>query len=265
MFQHTLDRSDQIIAPERRITLIAQDHGDEARSQLSSRPEGKLILQPSNRETAVGIFLGLTYVRTHDPDGTVLILPSDHFIYPEDTFLEMASSLARAARDLKQWIFLLGACPDYPEPDYGWIQPGTHLGWIEGYHVRRTLAFAEKPNLARCKAAMRAGALWNTMVTAAKVETLWNLGWHCFPDMMSLFEMFGDSIGTGQEDAVLQGIYDLMPSRSFSFHFLRELPNHIAVMELEGVLWSDWGRPERIAETLRQIGREPAFCHAQIA
>jgi hypothetical protein len=26
-----------------------------------------------------------------------------------------------------------------------------------------------------------------------------------------------------------------------------------------GVLWSDWGRPERIAETLRRIGRPPSF------
>lgn len=265
MFQHTLDRSDRIIAPERRVTLIARDHRDEAWSQLASRPEGKVILQPCNRETAAGVFLGLTYVRAHDPEATVLILPSDHFVYPEDAFLQMASSLVRAARSLKQWIFLLGASPDSPEPDYGWIQPGVHLGWIDGYHVRRALAFAEKPNLAGCEAALSAGALWNTMVTAAKVETLWNLGWNCFPEMMSLFEVFGDWIGTSQEEAVLEEIYRLMPSRSFSFHFLQEWPKHIAVMEMEGVLWSDWGRPERIAESLRQIGREPSFCQAQIA
>lgn len=30
-------------------------------------------------------------------------------------------------------------------------------------------------------------------------------------------------------------------------------------IELEDVLWGDWERPERIASTLRAIGREPAF------
>jgi hypothetical protein len=30
-------------------------------------------------------------------------------------------------------------------------------------------------------------------------------------------------------------------------------------MELTGVLWSDWGKPDRIAETLRRIARTPAF------
>jgi mannose-1-phosphate guanylyltransferase len=31
------------------------------------------------------------------------------------------------------------------------------------------------------------------------------------------------------------------------------------VMELTGVLWSDWGKPERIADTIRRIGKTPAF------
>jgi mannose-1-phosphate guanylyltransferase len=37
------------------------------------------------------------------------------------------------------------------------------------------------------------------------------------------------------------------------------MPHQIAVLELNGVLWSDWGRRERIEETLREIGKQPAF------
>jgi mannose-1-phosphate guanylyltransferase len=265
MFEHTLDRSDRIIAPERRVTVIAREHRADAWPQLASRPKGKVILQPSNRETAAGIFLGLTYIRARDPQATVLIFPSDHFVHPEDAFVEMASSLARAARSLKHWIFLLGAAPDAPEPEYGWIQPGAHLGWIDGCRIRATQSFLEKPNLEGCKGAMRVGALWNTMVIAAKVETLWNLGLRCFPEMMRLLEVYSGAIGTAQEELVLDGIYQVMPSRNFSAHLLQEFPKHVAVMELQGVLWSDWGHPERISETLRQIGRAPVFCRAHIA
>jgi mannose-1-phosphate guanylyltransferase len=93
MFQHTLDRSDQIIAPERRVTVIARAHRDEAFSQFSWRAPGKVILQPSNRETAAGIFLGLTYIRKRDPDATVVIFPSDHFAHPEDRFVDMTYSI----------------------------------------------------------------------------------------------------------------------------------------------------------------------------
>jgi mannose-1-phosphate guanylyltransferase len=265
MFQHTLDRSDRIISAERRVTVIARDHRDDAWSQLASRCQGKVILQPSNRETAAGIFLGLTYIRARDPQATVLIFPSDHFVYPEDVFAETASSLARAARNLKHWVFLLGTAPASPELEYGWIQPGAHLGWIDGYLVRGTQAFLEKPNLEGCKRAMRSGALWNTMVIGAKVETLWNLGWRCFPEMMQLFTVYGDSVVEKHEEEVLDRIYRVMPSRNFSAHLLQEVPRHVAVMELRDAIWSDWGKPERITETLRQIGREPVFRRAHIA
>jgi hypothetical protein len=33
----------------------------------------------------------------------------------------------------------------------------------------------------------------------------------------------------------------------------------VAAAELEGVLWSDWGRAERIAETLARLGKRPAW------
>jgi mannose-1-phosphate guanylyltransferase len=69
------------------------------------------------------VFLGLAHVRSSDADATVLIFPSDHFVYPEGRFVEMTYSLARAARHLKQWVFLLGVTPDSPELEYGWIQP----------------------------------------------------------------------------------------------------------------------------------------------
>src|SRR5262249_44305896 len=77
MFEHTLDRSDQIVNPERRVTVIARDHQHEAWPQFSSRLKGKVMLQAANRETAAGIFLGLSWIRFHDPEATVVIFPSD--------------------------------------------------------------------------------------------------------------------------------------------------------------------------------------------
>jgi mannose-1-phosphate guanylyltransferase len=132
------------------------------------------------------------------------------------------------------------------------------------HRVQGTEAFLEKPSPERCRSAMGSGALWNTMVIAAKVETLWALGLRCFPEMMRLF-VYAESIGGAQEHIVLEGIYQAMPSRNFSSHLLQEFPRSVGVMELQGVLWSDWGRLERIAETLRRLGREPRFCWAHTA
>ena len=265
MLQHTLDRSDRIVAPERRVTVIAREHQQEAWPQFSSRTIGKVLLQPANRETAAGIFLAVAWVRAQDPEATVLVFPSDHFICPEEAFVERTYSLARAAKHLEHWVFVLGVSPDRPEPEYGWIQPGVHLGWIDGYRVQGTKAFLEKPSLDWCQSALNSGALWNTMIVAARVETLWGLGVRCFPEMMRLFDVYAGSIGTAQEQRVLESIYQEMPSCNFSVQLLQQCPRHVAVMELRNVVWSDWGRPERIAETLRRVGKEPKLCWAHIA
>jgi mannose-1-phosphate guanylyltransferase len=103
------------------------------------------------------------------------------------------------------------------------------------------------------------------MVIAAKVETLWGLGLRSFPDMMRLFDVYAESIGTAQEHIVLEGIYQVMPSYRFSVQFLQQFPKRVAVMELRDVVWSDWGKPERIAETLRRVGKESRFCWVHIA
>jgi mannose-1-phosphate guanylyltransferase len=265
MLQHTLDRADRISDPEQKVTVIARSHRSHAWPQLAKRKIGKVILQPANRDTAGGIFVALSYVRALDPEATVVIYPSDHFVHPEYRFVETVRSAAYAARRLKHWLFLLAVSPDRLEPEYGWIRPGAYLGSIMGHQLRGVQSFLEKPSFKKCAAALDSGALWNTLVLAAKAETLWKLGQRCFPEMMQLFEIYSQAIGTSEEDSVLQTIYQVMPARNFSSHLLECVPDEIAVMELSGVLWSDWGKPERIVETLRRIGKSPAFPLANAA
>jgi hypothetical protein len=64
---------------------------------------------------------------------------------------------------------------------------------------------------------------------------------------------------TPEELRVLEAVYDAMPRRNFSSHFLQCTPKRLAVTEMADVLWSDWGNPVRIAKTLERIGRQPAF------
>ena len=117
----------------------------------------------------------------------------------------------------------------------------------------------EKPAQNEARAAFAAGGLWNTLVVAAKLDLLWKLGGEIFPDLIRLFEMFGETIGTRHEATILDALYRVMPAYNFSSDLLARAVQQIAVVKLEDVLWSDWGKPERIAETLRRIGKTPAF------
>jgi len=259
MLQHTMDRASRLTPPERMVTVVAHSHRRDALAQLDGRGGSTMLFQPANRDTAAGVFLPLTYIRARAPQATVVLYPSDHFVYPEDRFLEAVRRAVRTAESQPDRVVMLGVAPDRLELDYGWIQPGQPLADLPGEPVQTVRSFLEKPDAAQADAALRTGALWNTLVLAANVEQLWALGRQCLPDMMPRFEQLSQAIGGPAEGRALAAIYRDMPAKNFSSDLLQRVPEQLAVVELTGVLWNDWGKPERIAETLRRIDRRPAF------
>jgi mannose-1-phosphate guanylyltransferase len=76
---------------------------------------------------------------------------------------------------------------------------------------------------------------------------------------MGRLEEFSDKLGEGDDEANLDALYRKLARHDFSSELLEVSPDKIAVIELNGVLWSDWGRSERIMESLAAIGAVPAF------
>lgn len=258
MLQHTVDRADILAAPDCRVTVVGASQEETARSQLHDRG-GVLVVQPANCDTAPGVFLPLTYVRAADPDATVVIYPSDHFVYPEAQLVEAVRHAVCAINLLEDRLILLGIKPDGVDLDYGYIQLdrfvagyGPHSLW----HVGR---FVEKPKRRLAKTLADGQVLWNTMIIVAKVNTLWKLGAKVLPSMMDLFDTLLPTVGGAREARVLTRLYETMPKRNFSMDFLEHVFHKVSVLDVKDVVWCDWGRPKRIAQGLRKIGKVPAF------
>lgn len=258
MFQHTLDRAARLTPWERVVVVAAQYHQYEVWDQLDGRPASMVLFQPKNVDTVAGIFLPLTYILAQDPLATVVIYPSDHFISPEGAFLSAVDQAVRGSNSLGGRPVLLAAKPDSLDLEYGWIKPGRLLDQTGTADIRAVETFIEKPDEATAREARAAGSLWNTMILAAKGKQLWNLGWKCFPEMMSRFERLKGTIDTTEQLRVIEAIYEALPHRNFSSHLLKCVPERLAVMEMKDVLWSDWGNPERILSGLEKFGKRPA-------
>jgi mannose-1-phosphate guanylyltransferase len=254
LFQHTVDRADALGSPERRVVVAATQHREYLDEQLRGRDGGKLILQPRNRGTAVGIFAGLTHVLARDPDATVVIYPSDHFVYPETTFLSRVHTAVGIAREFPQSPVLLGVRPGDLETDYGWIVPSPR---DPNGLARRVATFIEKPPPSLAEKALRLGGLWNTMIVASQLGTLWKLGSRLLPEIMPALARCRDALGAGNEQSVLEEVYRDLPSRDFSYDVLQRARRELSVLELSGVWWSDWGRPNRILETIGALEKKP--------
>ena len=235
--------------------VAARHHQHEVWLQLEVRPVGMMLLQPKNVDTAAGIYLPLTYILARDPEATVVIYPSDHFISPGGSFLSVVDQAVQGSTGLGGRPVLLGAKPDSLELEYGWIKPGRVLGQAGKATIQAVEAFFEKPDEATVRKARTTGSLWNTLVFAAKGIELWRLGWTCFPVIMSLFEQLKKAIGTAKELWVLDAIYEAMPRRNFSSDLLQWVSERLAVIEMQDVRWSDWGNPGRILSGIEKIGK----------
>jgi mannose-1-phosphate guanylyltransferase len=240
MLQHTLDRADRVSEPEHKVTVVTRDHRRWWPEQLKPRP-GKVIAQPFNLGTATAVFLSLAYIRRETPNATVVLYPSDHFVHPEDRFLDVVRVAVGAAQTLTQKLVLLGVAARGPELDYGWIQVGSDLGRFMGHRVRAAVRFKEKPVFGREDEVM-AGSLWNTLILAANADFLWSLGYGCFPEMMRRLERFSASIGNGDEESNLEALYQELSGHDFSSELLEVFPTKSpswSSMEFSGLIGVD--------------------------
>ena len=180
MFQHALDRAVQITPPERLIAVVAKEHRQEAFEQLDRRTIGALLLHSIRQGTVASLFLSLTYVQERDPDATVVVFPSDHFVYPEERYLGQVKRALSLAESHPDRLLMLGSPPDRLELEYGWIQPGPRLSETPDEDLKSVQSIVEQPSAVQADSLLQAGGLWNTKAFVGKVRTLWNLGWTAF-------------------------------------------------------------------------------------
>ena len=238
--------------------MVSQHHlgYPEVRRQLSSRPGGRVVVQPENKETGPGLLLPLMHVYARYLDSTVAVFPSDHFIAEEELFMAHVGLAFRVVERDPASIVLLGIKPQGPEPEYGYILPGEEIGDLHQLGARRVRQFIEKPELAAARQLIREGGLWNTMVMVFRVKTLLDLVRTAAPALYRSFQQIREAIGSPSESKVVRDVYRNIEAVNFSTGMLEMFglnrPPRLLVVPVQGVLWSDWGSEQRIMSILSQ-------------
>lgn len=258
MLEHTFNRAERLIPPERILTVAARSHirHEEFRRQMRARPSSSVVFQPRNRETGPGIMLPLVHLLKRYPDSTVAVLPSDHFVLQEELFAAYLDQAFTVVEESPSRIVFLGAPPTDPEPEYGYLLPESHDTFSPVLNVK---AFIEKPDSKVAESILSMGALWNTMVMVFRPETLLELIRAGAPELHRCFATISRALGTWREGATIERVYREMPAVNFSSGLLEQIDlysrNQMAVIPMNGVFWSDWGSGERISATIEMLGR----------
>lgn len=161
-----------------------------AQQMRSMKIVGEIILEPVGRNTAPAITVAA--LRSQEQDPLLLVLPSDHYIYPQT---EIASALAKAIPLAEEGgLVAFGINPIRPESGFGYIRSGQAYG--QGFQIK---AFVEKPDAAQAAAMLAVGGhFWNSGMFLFKASTL-----------LHEMERFKPDIVAACRHAVMKSVTDL--------------------------------------------------------
>ena len=259
LLRQTLDRVSLAIPEERTLVITVRRHAGYISEEFSGGTHPRILAQPLDRGTAAGVLYPAHWIAWRNPEATVAIFPSDHFMLGETSFMAHVAEVVAWVEKHPERLVLLGAPPSSPEVEYGWIEPGEALGDVSTGPVRAVRQFWEKPSVARARACLESGHLWNTSVLVGKVATLVQTGWQALPALSDRLAHIEPFVGTPEEADAVRQAYELMPRANFSKDVLEATGDALAVSRLPRIVWSDLGSPHRVMEALTRMRIRPEW------
>jgi mannose-1-phosphate guanylyltransferase len=253
LLHDALRRARVVADSQRTCAIVAEYHRRWWQPLQLDIPAANLIPQPRNRGTATGILLPLLHIVHRDPEATLLVLPSDHYVRNEEVLAgSLRSAMTALARD-RSHVILLGITPDEPDPDLGYIVAEGNSD--DG--VRPVREFVEKPTVATARALLARGGVWNSFIFAANGQALLRAFEARCPDLVGEMRHIVTSMDSSMRRARLAQLYDQLPPLDFSRDILQRSPELLRVMTVPSCGWSDLGTPQRVVETVSRFRSDP--------
>lgn len=200
LFQNTVDRIAEIIPHERILVVTNAQYVDLVQQQIPDLPAENIIGEPVGKNTAPCIALAATIVKERDPEGTMIVLPSDHFITKPQKFLSVLQAAVAKANDGDNLV-TIGIEPNRPETGYGYIQYNTgKKEEFDGTSVHEVITFAEKPDMETAVNFLKSGDfLWNSGMFVWRASTILN---EIKVDLPHLYNLTDDFATSTKKDGI---------------------------------------------------------------
>jgi mannose-1-phosphate guanylyltransferase len=238
MIQATVARLQPLIPPERVLIITTAALAAETRRQLPALRPDHVIAEPVGRDTAACVALAALVVEKLSPGATMILLPADATISPNDAFQRaLAAGVAAAERGS---LVTYGIPPRFPATGYGYIRLGQRLADFGNCDVHRVERFVEKPDEATARRYLEEGCYrWNAGIFTWRADVvLRELARHC-GWLTDALAPVGAAFGTPGFADALAAAYG--PLRKISIDFaLMEHAQDISAVSGE-FLWDDVG------------------------
>jgi mannose-1-phosphate guanylyltransferase len=253
LLDDTVARLDGLVTPDRILVVTSARLLDAARRQLPQVPESGLVGEPCKRDTAPCIGLAALLVSRHDPDATMVVMPSDHVIRPSERFGASIRQAAALVEARPGRLVTFGIRPTYPAEGFGYIQQGEPLTVAPGEAPAHAVArFREKPPASVARDYLAAGTyLWNAGIFVWKAKTILAALAERQPEMLQRLERIAAAWDAPRRDDVFASEFAAIKGISIDYAVL-EHATDVAVIEAP-FTWDDLGGWSAVA---RQRGAD---------
>ncbi|SMH56191.1 mannose-1-phosphate guanylyltransferase/mannose-6-phosphate isomerase [Maritimibacter sp. HL-12] len=199
---------------------------------------GAVLIEPEGRNTAPAVLAAALWLEQADPDGLMLVAPSDHVV-PDAAAFRAAVEIGRAAAEAGKLV-TFGITPDRAETGYGYLELGERLD-PGAPRLMDLVRFVEKPDAASAAEMVATGRhLWNAGIFLFSVRAIIDAFKAHAPELVG---PVGDAVAKGRADL---GFHRLDPA---AWATVEDISIDYAVMERAGNLavvpfaagWSDLG------------------------
>ena len=248
LFQSTVERLENLFPAERILVVTVEEQAREMLQQAPSIPQENYILEPAPRGTASVVGLAAAILQKRDPDASMAILPSDHFIRNQDLFHYLLRAAFEVAEN--EYLVTLGITPTHPSTAYGYIQQGQPLSGGYKYPAYDVKSFVEKPDEEVAQKLLRSGNhSWNSGMFIWRADVILKEINKQMPDLDEVLKKISYAWGTPTQNEVLKDCWHDLKVKTVDYGIM-EKAEHVAVLPAGGLGWSDVGSWQSLFEVL---------------
>jgi mannose-1-phosphate guanylyltransferase len=226
-----LRRATAVTSLDRVAAVIAAPADHWRQGSLGDLGIRNLFVQPKYQGTAHEVLLALLMLENRiSPSTAVLFLPADCIVNDEVVMTNSLANMAEWIVDEPGPVYLLGAAPQGPHDQLGYIVPWHDVMLMPA----GVYEFVERPDVHRARRLINAGGLWNTFIFGGSLASLIGLFRPRFDATIAEFRaaMRSDHIALD-----LARAYDNLTPADFSQDLLSRQADNLKVLRLLRCGW----------------------------
>ena len=218
LIQKTFNRLNAFVPTENILILTNERYNDLVLEQLPEITPSQVVLEPAMRNTAPCILYAALKIQKENPEATMIVAPSDHWIEDEPGFAKDVEACFKKSEE-EGVLCTLGIKPTFPNTGFGYIEFEKE----DNNDLRKVVQFTEKPEYETAKEFIKQGNyLWNAGIFIWSAKTIVNAFKKFQPDQYKLFYKGVSLFNTADEGSFIRENYPKAENISIDYAILEK-------------------------------------------